>query len=67
MIRYNLLLLKDTLAFAYQQKGDIDIAIEEYERLTIFDPDSRDRLFVHPKNYYRLVRLCEQKAVKIKP
>jgi tetratricopeptide (TPR) repeat protein len=62
MFNYNFPFLRDVLARAYQQNGEIEKAIAEYERLTTFDPDSRNRLLVHPKNYYRLAKLYEQQG-----
>jgi tetratricopeptide (TPR) repeat protein len=59
---FNFPFLRDVLARAYQQYGEIQKAIVEYERLTTFDPDSRNRLLVHPKNYYRLAKLYEQQG-----
>jgi tetratricopeptide (TPR) repeat protein len=62
LIAYNIPFLRDVLARAYQQNGEIEKAIVEYERLITFDPDSQNRLLVHPKNYYRLARLYEQQG-----
>jgi serine/threonine protein kinase/Flp pilus assembly protein TadD len=50
----------DILARAYQEAGQIDAAIAEYERLIAFDPKSNRRQLVYPKHYYRLAKLYEQ-------
>jgi len=63
---HNVPFLKDVLARAYQQNGEIDKAIAEYERLVVFDPQREERCLIHPKNYYRLARLYEQKGLKKK-
>jgi tetratricopeptide (TPR) repeat protein len=62
VIEYNTPFQRDILARAYQQMGEIDKAIAEYEKLTGFDPKSEDRRLIHPKYYYRLGRLYERKG-----
>jgi serine/threonine protein kinase/Tfp pilus assembly protein PilF len=66
MIFYNFPFLKDALARAYEQNGEIDKAIAEYERLTIFNPKNREPFLIHPKYYYSLAKLYEQKGMKAK-
>jgi tetratricopeptide (TPR) repeat protein len=66
LIAYNLPSFKDTLARAYQQNGEIDKAIAEYERLITIGPQNISRALIHPLNYYRLGKLYEQKGAVAK-
>jgi tetratricopeptide (TPR) repeat protein len=63
---YNYPFIKDVLARAYQRKGELDKAIDEYERLVTFDPDLECRCLIHPIYYYRLAKLYENKGEKSK-
>jgi serine/threonine protein kinase/Flp pilus assembly protein TadD len=64
--RYNTPFQKDALAKAYIERGEIDKAIAEYERLIIFDPTKPARVLIHPLYHYRLGKLYEQKGLKDK-
>jgi eukaryotic-like serine/threonine-protein kinase len=66
MVVYNLPFLQDALARAYEQAGERDKAIAEYERLTSFRSRTKEPFLVHPKYHYRLARLYEQKGQKEK-
>jgi len=58
----NLPLIRDVMARAFQRSGELDKAIAEYERLITFDPDSENRILVHPVYHFRLAKLYEQKG-----
>jgi len=59
---YNMPFLQDTLARAYHENGQLDEGIAEYERKVRFDPQSDDRRLIHPKYYYLLAKLYEEKG-----
>jgi len=52
------------LARAYLKKGNIDKAIDEYERLIHFNPASKDRRLMYPKYHYYVARLYQEKDKK---
>jgi len=64
VVSYNLSPNRDILARAYLKSGDFNKAIQEYERLTTFNPQSENRRLIHPIHYYRLAVLYEQKGWK---
>ena len=61
-IEYNFPFSKDILARAFMKKGEFDKAIAEYEKLTNFYQNSKDRRLVYPKHHYNLAKLYEQKG-----
>jgi tetratricopeptide (TPR) repeat protein len=63
---YNTPPLKDGLARAYIRAGRTADAIAEYERLTRFNPQERDRRLIPPIYHYDLGRLYEQRGDKEK-
>jgi serine/threonine protein kinase/Flp pilus assembly protein TadD len=58
--------VRDFVPRAYVQNGELDKAIEAYEKLVTFNPESADRRLIHPLNYYRLGKVYEQKGNKRK-
>jgi len=66
LISYNTPFFKDVSARAYLEKGDVDRAITEYEKLVTFDPNSRARFLIHPVLHYKLAKLYERRGVKDK-
>jgi tetratricopeptide (TPR) repeat protein len=66
LVAYNFPFLKDTLARAYEQKGETAKAIAEYERLINLGPKTKEPFLIHPKYYYRLAKLYEKKGMTIK-
>jgi len=65
-IRYNAPFQRDILARAYVERGEIDNAIAEYERLTTLDLNKPARLLIHPLYHYRLGVLYERRGDKAK-
>jgi tetratricopeptide (TPR) repeat protein/TolB-like protein len=59
---YNLPMVRDTLARAYYVSGQLEKAINEYERKSNFRPQSHDRHLIHPKYQYFLAKLYEEKG-----
>ena len=62
MVIYNLPFIKDAMSRAFYQKGEIDKAFAEYERLITFDPKQIDRFLIHPRYHYHLAKLYEEKG-----
>ncbi len=63
---YSLPFLKDTLARAYEKKGNLEQAIIEYERLLVVDPAKDDRTLINPKYHARLAKLYERRGMRAK-
>jgi serine/threonine protein kinase/tetratricopeptide (TPR) repeat protein len=63
---YNRSIPRDTLARAYYKKGELDKAIEAYERIVTYDPNGTERRFLHPRYHYLLAKLYEEKGLSDK-
>jgi tetratricopeptide (TPR) repeat protein len=61
LMNRNWSLYKEQWARIYTKKGDINKAIAEYERLIAPDPKKTNAL-IHPRCYYSLGRLYEEKS-----
>ena len=59
---YNLPSRQDVVARAYVRLGDNLKAIEEYERMLTFDPESADRRILVPVYLYRVAVLYEEEG-----
>jgi serine/threonine protein kinase/tetratricopeptide (TPR) repeat protein len=57
---------RDILARACVEKGAVNDAIAEYERLFTFDPDRKDHRLVYPPLHYRLGLLYEETGMSDK-
>jgi tetratricopeptide (TPR) repeat protein/TolB-like protein len=67
MLLYNLVFSAGALlANVNQQKGELDKAIAEYERLITFDPSSKERRLIPPKFHYHLAKLYEKRDANVK-
>ena len=66
IMQHNMPFEQDVLARAYQKAGNLDKAIEAYQKLLAFDPRSNDRRLHIPVYHCRLARLYEQKGLKEK-
>lgn len=62
MLSLNAPFVMDVLPRIYIQKGELDKAIAEYERLITYNPTSKDRRLINPKYHYKLAKLYEEKG-----
>ena len=63
---YNFQVTDAILAQAYKEKGNLDKAIEVYERITDPNPENREGRLIYPMNYYYLALCYEMKGRKAK-
>ncbi len=61
---YNVPPERDIVARAFSEKGDLDSAITEYERLLTVEPGNSDRRLSHPLYRFRLATLYERTGRK---
>jgi tetratricopeptide (TPR) repeat protein len=61
---FNFPLDQDVVPRAYEKLGDLDKAIDGYEKLIDPDPKSGDRRLHNPRYHYRLGLLYEKKGLK---
>jgi serine/threonine protein kinase/tetratricopeptide (TPR) repeat protein len=54
---------QDELAQAYVKQGKLDLAIQEYQRLTETNPHKREWRLINPVYHYHLAQLYEQKEL----
>ncbi len=66
IISFNVPFMKDVLARAYKEKGQIDKAIAEYERLITIQPEEGRWTLIPPRYHYLLGKLYEEKGLKDK-
>jgi tetratricopeptide (TPR) repeat protein len=66
IIAFNVPFMKDVLARAYEEKGLVDKAIAEYERLITVQGERGKWTLIHPRYHYQLARLYENKGQKDK-
>jgi serine/threonine protein kinase/Flp pilus assembly protein TadD len=62
VIDINLPVFHDVLARGHRQRGELDRAIAEYERLLALKKASENRCLIHPRFHYRVARLYEEKG-----
>jgi tetratricopeptide (TPR) repeat protein len=61
---FNVPFLGDVLARAYHRNGEIGKAIAEYESFVGFDRKGEEQRLIHPKYYFYLAELYEEKGDK---
>ena len=66
IIGFNVPFMKDVLARAYEEKGQTDKAIAEYERLLTIRPERGQWTLIHPRYHYELGKLYDDKGLKDK-
>ena len=55
---------QDVVPRAYEKMGDVDRAIDAYQKLLTFDPNGKDRRMHNPVYHYRLAKLYDAKGLK---